>query len=147
MKEETEQHFLEEEHYAQLVRDMMNLKAQVDDLQYILHKKIGGGSADVKASIVSPSNVPSSAIANASVTQSKVSYETVTLAFGSTDTSKTAAVTSGDIIIGYYESVVTGAPATGELQLSISGPTLTGTRSASPGGTATITYTIILLKA
>ena len=144
-----------------------NLKNELEELRYILTRKTGLGSADIKANIISPSNVQAStitsgainnanmfssgvvdqaAIGAAAVGQSELKYETATLAFGSGDTSKTASVTSGSIIIGVYSSVVTSTPAYGELQLSISGTTLTGTRSATPGGAAAITYTVVLLK-
>lgn len=92
-------------------------------------------------------SVTNAKMADDAIKQAELDYEVVTLAFGSADTSKTAVVTSGSIIIGVYSSSVTSAPVYGELQLSISGTTLTGTRSASPSGTATITYTVILMKA
>lgn len=81
-----------------------------------------------------------------SIGQAQFKYETATLAFGSGDTSKTASVTAGNVIIGVYESSVTSTPVTGELQLAISSTTLTGTRSAAPGGASAITYTVVMLK-
>ncbi len=97
------------------------------------------------------SSIAANTITNAmmtddSIKQAELDYETATLAFGSGDTVKTASVTSGSIIIGFYASSVTSTPATGELQLAISSTTLTGTRSAAPGGASAITYTVVLLK-
>ena len=80
------------------------------------------------------------------VTIGKLKYEIASLNFASGDTSKTATITSGSIIIGYYTSAFTSTPVYGELKLEISGTTLTGTRSASPGGSATINYAVILIK-
>jgi len=122
------------------------LMEESEDLRAILHKKIGGGSADVRANIVQPSSV-NATIPAGTITKTQISYEIATLAFGSGDTVKTASITNGSIIIGVYSSSVTSTPAYGELQLGIAATTLTGTRSASPGGAAAITYSVILLKA
>jgi hypothetical protein len=78
--------------------------------------------------------------------KAELNYELATLAFGAADTSKTASITTASQIIGFYASVVTGAPASSDLLLEISGTTLTGTRVAPGVGTA-ITYVVILLKA
>ena len=86
-------------------------------------------------------------IGNAKVNQAKLSYETVTLAFGESDTTKDATITSGSIIMGYYASAKTGTPSAKLLTLSISGTTLTGTLDAAPGTGNSITYTVVLLKA
>lgn len=94
-------------------------------------------SGDISGSIVVPA---------AGVGQAEMRIEVASLAFGSADVTKTASVTSGSIILGVYTSDVTSTPAYGELKLGVSGTTLTGTRSAAPGGTATITYTVRLLK-
>ncbi len=136
--------------------EINKIKSDLEDLRYIIARKIGNGPADIKGTIVEPSIIPGSTVSDNSITNAKMAddaikqaeldTEIVTLAFGSADTSKTASVTSGSIVIGVYDSVVTSTPATGELQLSISGTTLTGTRSAAPGGAAAITYTVILLK-
>lgn len=115
-------------------------------------KSVGGDkliSADtnsVSTASIQNNAVTQAKLASASVGQGQLRYETATLAFASGDTSKTASVTSGSIVIGVYSSVVTSTPAYGELQLGISGTTLTGTRSASPGGAAAITYVVTLLK-
>jgi len=151
-----------EELIAQLQAQVSQLVKELTDLRYELKRKTGLGSADIKGRIGLGSALPDNSVATstlqalavttakiaaAAVTQSKLSYEQVTLAFGSGDTSKTASVTSGSIVIGVHSSTVTSTPAYGELQLQVSGTTLTGTRSAAPGGAAAITYTITLLKA
>jgi len=138
--------------FFNLSQRVVALENELADLHYLVSRKTGLGSADIKGRIASSSSfpansIPSSAIQAAAITKTKLSYEQVTLAFGSADTSKTATITSGSIIDSVYASVVTSTPAYGELQLSISGTTLTGTRSAAPGGAAAITYTITLLKA
>lgn len=140
----------------ELYNEVTLLKSEVEDLRFLITRKLGLGSADIKGKIVSPSSVTvtlgantvnQAAMADSAVGNAEWKYEAVTLAFSSGDTSKTATVTSGSTIIAVYESVVTSTPAQGELQLSVSGTTLTGTRSASPGGAAAITYTVTLLKA
>ena len=42
--------------------DFKNLKREVEDLKFILARKTGMGSADVKANIINPSTVASGAI-------------------------------------------------------------------------------------
>ncbi len=123
-----------------------NLENEIADLRYILQRKSGSGSADIKGRIVAISTVPSSVIADDSIKQAKLDTEIVTLAFASGDTSKTATVTTSSIVIGFYASTVTGNPASASLQLAVSGTTLTGTLSAAPSGSAAITYTVVLLK-
>jgi hypothetical protein len=126
------------------------LRQELDDLNFKLTRKTGLGSADIKGRITGTAatdSVATASIQSAAVTKSKLSYEVVTLAFGAADTSKSTTITSGSIILGVYSSTVTSTPAYGELKLEISGVTLTGTRSAAPGGASAITYTITLLKA
>jgi hypothetical protein len=90
---------------------------------------------------------PQGAISSGSITKTMLKYETATLIFSSADTVKTTSITSGSVIFGFYVSAISGAPAFADLLLSISGTTLTGTRATAPGGSATITYTIVLMKA
>jgi len=135
---------------------VQKLERDMQFLRLLLAKKSGLGSNDIKANIVQPSDIAATIAADSvtqtmiaanAIGQSELKYEVATLIFGSGDTVKTATVTASSIVIGVYESSVTSTPATGELQLVISSITLTGTRSASPGGAAAITYTVILLKA
>lgn len=96
---------------------------------------------------VTITNAGVATIGDAKVNKTKLSYETATLAFGETDTSKDATITSGSIIMGFYASAKTGTPSAKLLTLSISGTTLTGTLDAAPGTGNSITYTVVLLKA
>ena len=144
------------------------LKNELEELRFLVNRKLGGGSADIKGRIVAPSTVGATVALNAgdissstffaaavvdqtaiganAVGDSELKDELVTLAFGSGDTTQNATITSGSVIAGIYSSTVTSTPAYGELQLSISGTTLTGTRSAAPGGAAAITYSVRLIK-
>jgi len=78
--------------------------------------------------------------------KNQLKLEGATLSYNPTDTVKTASVTSGDQILGWYVSGYSLTPAASHLLLSITGTTLTGTLSAAPGGSATLTITVILLK-
>ncbi len=108
--------------------------------------------ADDKALNITASGVDDNAITQAkmadnAVGKAEVKYETATLAFNESDTSKTATVTVNSIVIGFYVSAITGGPAFADLKLSISSTTLTGTRAVACGAGTAVTYTIILLKA
>lgn len=96
---------------------------------------------------IANSAVTTSKIANGAVSEGKLSYEVKTLTFDATDTEKTATITSGSVVIGYYVSAITGTPDTKHCKLSVSGTTLTGTLDAAPGTSNGITYTVVLLKA
>lgn len=100
------------------------------------------GSTVIVAGTVSGSVV----VPNDGVAQAQFKDEVVSLAFGTADTVKSTSVTAGSIILGIYESAVTGTPVFGSVQLVIAGSTLTATRSAAPAGGSSITYTIRLLK-
>src|SRR3990167_3170505 len=93
------------------------LRNELEDLRFFLNRKLGSGSADVRANIIAPSTVGGDvtlgdgAISSASmfaaavvdqtaiganaIGQSEWKEEEATLAFGSGDTSQTASVTSG----------------------------------------------------
>jgi len=90
--------------------------------------------------------VDTSDIVSGAITSPKIAYETATLAFGASDTTKTATVTAGAVIFGYYVSAKTGTPGAKLLTLSIDGTTLTGTIDSAPGSGNGITYTVILIK-
>jgi hypothetical protein len=85
-------------------------------------------------------------IVNGAITSPKIAYEIATLAFGASDTSKTATITAGAVIFGYYVSAKTGTPGAKLLTLSIDGTTLTGTIDSAPGSGNGITYKVILIK-
>lgn len=81
----------------------------------------------------------------ATIGKTELKYETATLVFGATDTVKTATITTGSIIFGWYASAYT-TPANSWLKLEISGTTLTGTLTVAPGTSNSLTITIILIK-
>ena len=139
------------EQLTQLQQQMQLLKREIDDLRYILHKKIGGGSADIKGNLVNPStvnatiaadSVTQAMIAAAAVGQSEVKTELATVTISAGQPSGTATVTSGNIILGWY-------PTTNLDQIiddiSISGTTLTVTLAGN--ATATTTIKVQMLKA
>ena len=139
------------------------LKRQVEDLRFLLARKTGIGSADIKANIISPSTVGgtvslgSASISSAgmfatgvvdqaatgsdAVGQSELKEETATVTINAGSPSGTAVVTSGNIILGWY-------PNTNLDQIiddiSISGTTLTVTLAAN--ATATTTIKVVMLK-
>lgn len=147
-------------------REFQELKRMVEDLRFQLSRKTGLSSADIRGNVISSSvqagGLASGAINNSNmfsagivdqaaiganaVGQSELSDEEATLVFGAADTSQTASVTSGSDVYSFYVSDFTGTPAQGELKLAVSGTTLTGTRSAAPGGGNAVTYKVKLLK-
>lgn len=106
----------------------------------VMHVAQAGG-------VLGSGTIGTAQLAANAVVKSKVSYETATLAFGASDTEKTATVTTGSIIIGWHISDTSSTPTAAHLKLGVSSTTLTGTLSAAPGGTATLTVTVVLLKA
>lgn len=127
------------------------LKRQVEDLRYILAKKTGGGSADVKANIVAPSNVPISGIPNDSITKALMAddsigknewdYEQVSVTVSAGQSTGTATVTSGSIIVGFR---FTGNNDQFVDNIAVSGTTLTITLAAN--ATADNTFQVTLIK-
>ena len=143
------------------------MQRDIEDLRYLIAKKIGGGSADVKANIVNPSTVPSGSLAagaidNANmfaaavvdqtaiganaVGQSELSDEEVTITISDAATSNTATITSGAVIAGTYLSAFSGTPTASYYKLEISGTTLTATVVAAPGAGNSITIKVRLIK-
>jgi len=135
----------------QLKNEIQMLKRELADIRYLLHKKTGGGSADIKGNIVQPSNVTAT-IAADSVTQAMIAanavgqsewkYESVSVTVSAGQSSGTGTATSGSIIIGWRP--------TGNLDqfpdnIAISGTTVTITLAAN--ATADNTFVVILLKA
>jgi hypothetical protein len=124
------------------------IEAAREDGRGFARKIVGNDKLLNPQGAIANNSITQAMMTNASIGQAQLRYETVQLAFGSGDTSKTASVTTGDIVIGVYMSTVTGNPASGAafVQLSISGTTLTGTLAAAPGGATAVTYTVVLLK-
>jgi len=115
-------------------QQLNNLKNEIQELRYILSRKTGLGSADIKGRIVAPSNVGGS-----------ISIGTGDITITGTNTSGTASVSSGSIPIGYFLTAFT-TPAASYVQLVVSGTTLTATLSVAPGAGNSISIRIILLK-
>jgi len=148
-------------------QQLNNLKNEIQELRYILSRKTGLGSADIKGRIVAPSNVGGSisigtgdinsagmfaagvidqtAIGANAVGQSELKDETADITITGTNTSGTASVSSGSIPIGYFLTAFT-TPAASYVQLVVSGTTLTATLSVAPGAGNSISIRIILLK-
>lgn len=119
------------------------LKSDIEDLRYMLHKKIGGGSADVRANIVAPSSLASSvSIPAGTITKTQVSYEVVSVTITAGNPSGTGTITSGSIVLGYYS---TSNQDQFVDNVSISGTTLTITLAGN--ATANNTFSVVLLKA
>ena len=128
----------------QLANELKFLKNEVDDLRYRLFKVVGGRSAEIRGNIVQPSNVSATISADSitqamlgsgSVGQSEAKTELATVTISAGQSSGTATVTSGNIILGWY-------PTTNLDQIiddiSISGTTLTVTLAGNATGTTTI---------
>ena len=129
---------------------IQKLEREMNNLRSILSKKTGLGSADVKANIVQPSDVAAT-IANNTITnammtddaikQAELDTETVTVTVSAGNSSGTATVTSGSIILGWRP---TGNNDQFVDNISVSGTTLTITLAAN--ATADNTFSVILLK-
>ena len=126
------------------------LKRELGELRYILHKKIGGGSADIKGNIVQPSNVTATIAADSitqamigsgAIGQSEFKYEQVTVTVTAGNPSGTATVTSGSIIIGWR---ATSNQDQFIDSMAVSGTTLTVTLAAN--ATADNVFQVTLLK-
>ena len=127
------------------------LKSESEDIRYILSKKTGGGSADIKGKIVAPSTVNSVLAANAvnnaamaddAIKQAELDTEIVAVTVSAGASTGTATVTSGSLVIGWR---ATGNQDQFIDNISISGTTLTITLAAN--ATADNTFSVILLKA
>lgn len=128
------------------------LKKELEDIRYILNKKTGGGSTDIKGRIVTPStvnaailaanSVNNAAMADDAIKQAELDTETVTVTVSAGSASGTATVTSGSIILGWRP---TGNNDQFVDNIAISGTTLTITLAAN--AVADNTFSVILLKA
>lgn len=129
---------------------IQRLEQEVEDLRYALNRKTGGGSADIKGNIISPStlggsypagSVDQTAIGAGAVGQSELKYEQVSVTVTAGNPSGTATVTSGSIIVGWR---ATGNQDQLIDNMAVSGTTLTITLAAN--ATANNTFEVILLK-
>lgn len=131
--------------------EINNLKEEIADVRYILSRKTGLGSADIKARIVAPSSVGTSTLATNSVNnaamaddaikQAELDYEQVNVTVGAGGATGTATVTSGSIVIGWR---ATGNQDQFIDNAAVSGTTLTITLAAN--ATADNTFQVTLLK-
>ena len=134
----------------QLQREIEMLKREMGTLRSIVSKKTGLSSAQIRGVIVDPSTVNATIAANSvsqssmqdsSIGSAELKYESVSVTITAGQSSGTATVTSGSVIIGWY-------PNTNLDQIiddiSISSTTLTITLAAN--ATATTTIKVQVLK-
>ena len=135
----------------ELQRQINLLKREMEDIRYLLNKKTGSGSADIKGKIVAPSTVGTVLAANAvnnaamaddAIKQAELDYEQVSVTVSAAASTGTATVTASSIVIGWR---ATGNQDQFIDNISISGTTLTVTLAAN--ATADNTFQITLLKA
>ena len=134
----------------ELQRQINLMKREMEDIRYLLNKKTGGGSADIKGKIVAPSTVNSVLAANAvnntamaddAIKQAELDYEQVSVTVSAGGSTGTATVTSGSIVIGWR---ATGNQDQFIDNIALSGTTLTITLAAN--ATADNTFQVTLLK-
>ena len=124
----------------ELLRQINLLKKEMEDIRYLLNKKTGGGSADIKGRIVAPSSVTAT-IAADSVAQAELDTEIVAVTVSAGAATGTGTVTASSIVIGWR---ATGNQDQFIDNIAISGTTLTITLAAN--ATADNTFSVILLK-
>ena len=135
----------------ELQRQINLLKREMEDIRYLLNKKTGSGSADIKGKIVAPStvnaailaanSVNNAAMADDAIKQAELDYEQVSVTVLAGASTGTATVTASSIVIGWR---ATGNQDQFIDNISISGTTLTITLSAN--ATADNTFQVTLLK-
>ena len=127
------------------------LKRELEDIRYILNKKTGSGSNDIKGRIVAPSTVSATtlaansvnntAMADDAIKQAELDTETVSVTVSAGNSSGTATVTSGSIVLGWRP---TGNNDQFVDNIAVSGTTLTVTLATN--ATADNTFSVVLLK-
>jgi hypothetical protein len=127
------------------------LESEVQTLRFILQRKTGSGSADIKGNIVNPSDLGSAVISNNTVTKAmmtndsvaadEVDFEQVSVTVSAGNSTGTATVTSGAKTWGFRP---TGNQDQFIDNISISGTTLTITLAAN--ATADNTFEVTLIK-
>ena len=139
--------------YTKQTKNQINfLKSELEDIRYILSKKTGGGSADIKGKIVAPSTVSATTLAASSVNnaamaddaikQAELDTEIVAVTVSAGGATGTGTVTAGSLVIGWR---ATGNQDQFIDNIAVSGTTLTITLAAN--ATADNTFSVILLKA
>lgn len=126
----------------EIQQELQLLRNEIDDLRYLLYRKAGGGSADIKANLVAPSSVPATTIPSGSITKTQISYEEVTVSVSAGQTSGTGTATNGSVIIGWRPS---GNIDQVVDSIAISSTTITVTLGVA--ATATNNFVVICLKA
>ena len=136
-------------------QEFEQLKREVEDLKYILSKKTGLGSADIKNNLISGTigadSVSTASLQNNSVTNIKVADDTIKQAELDTEfvavtvsagnPSGTGVCTSGSVIIGWR---ATGNQDQFIDNIAVSGTTVTVTLAGN--ATADNTFSVTLLK-
>ena len=133
-----------------LKQQVQRLERDVATIRYLLAKKTGIGSDDVRANIVQPSDVQATIAASTitntmmaddAIKQAELDYEVVAVTVSAGASTGTGTVTSGSIVLGYRP---TGNNDQFVDNVSISGTTLTITLAAN--ATADNTFSVVLLK-
>ena len=131
-------------------REFDALKRELQTLRFLMTRKLGLGSADIKGDVVAPSTVTATVGANSvskssmvddAVGKDELDYEEVTVTVTAGSASGTGTATSGSVIIGWRPN--------GNLDqfpdsISISGTTVTVTLAAN--ATANNNFVVILIK-
>ena len=140
----------------ELLAKFKELEDAIAEVRYILTRKTGLGSNDIKGNITNTTNLPNNIVttasianlavttaklASAAVTQAKFSFETATVTVVATATTGTATITAGSIVLGWR---ATGNQDQFIDNIAISGTTLTITLGAS--ASADNTFSVVLLK-
>ena len=134
----------------QLTQLVLDLQRQVEDMRYQLARKTGLGSADIKGNVINSSvgsgglannSVGNAAMADDAIKQAELDYEQVSVTVSAGNSTGTAGVTSGSIIIGWR---ATGNQDQFIDNMAVSSTTLTITLAAN--ATADNTFQVTLLK-
>lgn len=116
------------------------LSADRQDGRRITRKSVGDDKL-TSSSIVADGAITTAKLASAAVTQTKFGYELATVTISAGQSSGTATITSGSIILGFYPSSNCDQIVK---NVSISGTTLTV--NLLTNATATTTIKVVLLK-
>lgn len=126
---------------------IQNLQNEIEELRFMLNRKIGAGSADIRGNLIgstttyTPSSVDQNAIGPAAVGQSELKIEQVTVNVAAGQTSGTGTCTSGSTILGWRPA---GNVDSNVDSIAVSGTTVTVT--LDPAATAQNNFVVILLK-
>lgn len=121
-------------------REFDILKRELQTLRFLMTRKLGIGSADIKGDLVAPSTV-NATLGDDIVGEAELKYESVSVTVSAGQTSGTGVATSGSIIIGWRP---TGNNDQFVDNIAISGTTVTITLAAA--ATADNTFVVILIK-